>query len=76
MTLSITVSGLACEGKSTIAVLIQQALRKAGINSLIANEDTTADNLMTNQPQRLQALVERLDGEAIIINQQQLRRGS
>lgn len=76
MTLSVTVTGAAHEGKSTISMLIYKALREVGINALIVNEDMKVDPLVQNQPQRLQALVERLDGEALIINQQQLPRGS
>jgi len=71
----ITISGTAKSGKTTLAVLIQKALKDAGIESIIHNEDTSASMVFANQDKRLKALSGRLKCEMVSINQQQLRRG-
>jgi len=71
----ITISGTARAGKTTLAVLIQKALKDAGIESIIHNEDAKASVVFANQDERLKALSARLEGEIVSINQQQLRRG-
>lgn len=76
--LSITVFGKAAAGKSTIAMIIQEALNNAGIACVVRSEDTHPDALVDGQSERVQRIRQRLDleGQAIEINQVQLRRGA
>jgi DNA replication protein DnaC len=71
---TITIFGQAKTGKSTIAMLIMKALNDAGIEVRVRNEDTTPEVLAVYQPERLKELVESLQGQAIVIDQIQLRR--
>ena len=70
----ITISGQAKTGKSTIAMVIYKALKDAGINAMIHNEDTCFAALANGQPARLAALANGLNGQAVVIDQVHMPR--
>lgn len=72
--LSITVFGRAGAGKSTVAMIITEALNRAGIEVIVRNEDTVQEALINNQEARVTVLKDRLRGDAIEIKQLQLPR--
>ena len=73
--LSITVFGRAGTGKTTITQIIANALKEAGIDVVVRDEDTLPEAIITGQPARVERLAERLQGQVIEIKQVQLPRG-
>ena len=74
--LSITVFGRAGTGKTTITQIIANALKEAGIDVVVRDEDTLPEAIIiTSQPARVERLAEHRQGEDIEIKQVQLPRG-
>jgi ABC-type nitrate/sulfonate/bicarbonate transport system ATPase subunit len=72
--LSVAVFGRAGTGKSTVAIIIADALKAAGINVTVRDEDTHPEALVNNQESRLTVLKDRLNGDTVEIMQVQLPR--